>query len=59
MGPSVTESLEKDTLGHAGTAEQTVIYSELLEKLGAHRGAETTAEQAEAERHQGHCSMTD
>lgn len=32
MGPSVTESLEKDTLGHAGSAEQTVIYSELLEK---------------------------
>lgn len=33
MGPGVTESLEKDTLGHAGTAEQAVIYSELLEKL--------------------------
>lgn len=65
MDPSVTESLEEETLGHAGTAEQTVIYSELLQEKSrrfwreAHAGAETTAEQAEAEHHQGHCSMTD
>lgn len=28
MGPGGSESLDEDTLGHAGTAEQTVICSE-------------------------------
>lgn len=68
MGPGVTESLEKDILGSTGTTEQTIIYSELLQEKSwrswrearthTHPGAETTAEHAEAQRHQGHCSVT-
>lgn len=67
MGPGGSESLDEDTPGHAGTAKQTVICSEILQEISrrswreAHthaKRAETTTEHAAAERHQGHCFMT-
>lgn len=54
------ESLDEDTLGHAGTAEQPVIWPDLLREKSrgtwreARQRAETTAEDTEVERHQGH-----
>lgn len=32
MGPGGSESLDEDTLGHAGTAEQSVSCSEFLQE---------------------------